>query len=83
MNEIFEKMHNGELYLPNDRELAKLQMKCLDRLYDFNQTRPTEMAKRRNISRRRTIVLKASGTSAQTVRGKIIPDSATVLHHDP
>lgn len=44
-----------------------------------------ETAKRRNISRRRTIVLKASGTSAQTVREEIeiIPDSATVLHHDP
>lgn len=49
MNEIFEKMHNGELYLPNDKELAKLQMECLDRLYDFNQTRPTEMAKRREL----------------------------------
>ena len=42
-----------------------------------------ETAKRRNISRRRTIVLKASGTSAQTVREEIIPDSATVLHQDP
>ena len=49
MNEIFEKMHNGELYLPNDKELAKLQMKCLDRLYDFNQTRPTEMEKRQEL----------------------------------
>ena len=49
MNENFEKMHNGELYLPNDKELAKLQMKCLDRLYDFNQTRPTEMAKRQEL----------------------------------
>lgn len=36
MNENFEKMYNGELYLPNDKELAKLQMECLDRLYDFN-----------------------------------------------
>lgn len=42
-------MHNGELYLPNDKELAKLQMECLDRLYDFNQTRPTEMAKRQEL----------------------------------
>ena len=49
MNENFEKMHNGELYFPNDKELAKLQMKCLDRLYDFNQTRPTEMAKRQEL----------------------------------
>ena len=42
-----------------------------------------ETAKRRNISRRRTIVLKASDTSAQTFLEEIIPDSATVLHHDP
>lgn len=43
---IYEEMHSGELYLPNDEELAKEQMVCLDRLYDFNQTRPTEWKKR-------------------------------------
>ena len=41
-----EKMHSGELYLPNDEELVKEQTKLLDRLYDFNQTRPTEGEKR-------------------------------------
>ena len=43
---VYEEMHSGELYLPNDEELAKEQMVCLDRLYDFNQTRPTEWKKR-------------------------------------
>ena len=41
-----EKMHTGELYLPGDEEIMREQVKCLDRLYDFNNTRPTETEKR-------------------------------------
>lgn len=41
-----EKMHSGDLYLPGDDEIMTEQLKCLDRLYDFNNTRPTEMEKR-------------------------------------
>ncbi len=44
-----EKMHTGELYLPGDDEIAALQTKCLDRLYEFNMTRPTEPEKRRRL----------------------------------
>lgn len=44
--DITEKLHNGELYLPNDDKIMKLQLECLDKLYDFNQTRPTEQDKR-------------------------------------
>lgn len=44
--DIKKKMHNIELYDPNDPELAKEQMACLDALYEFNQTRPTEMTRR-------------------------------------
>ncbi len=40
------KMHTGDLYLPSDKEIFEEQIKCLDRLYDFNQTRPTELEKR-------------------------------------
>ncbi len=40
------RMHTGELYLPTDKEIFEEQVKCLDRLYDFNQTRPTELDKR-------------------------------------
>ncbi len=40
------KLHTGELYLPNDKEIFEEQIKCLDRLYDFNRTRPTELEKR-------------------------------------
>ncbi|HQD62824.1 MAG TPA: sugar O-acetyltransferase [Defluviitoga sp.] len=44
-----DKMHTGELYLPGDKEIMEWQMKCLDRLYDFNMTRPTEFEKRQGL----------------------------------
>ena len=45
--DIKEKMHNTELYLPGNEELMKEQLGYLDRLYDFNMTRPTELEKRK------------------------------------
>ncbi len=42
----FEKLHSGEIYLPMGEELMTEQLKCLDRLYDFNNTRPSELSKR-------------------------------------
>lgn len=41
-----EKMHSGKIYNPSDKQIAAQQEKCLDKLYDFNATRPTESAKR-------------------------------------
>lgn len=41
-----EKMHSGELYLPGDSEIMERQLQCLERLYDFNATRPSEQEKR-------------------------------------
>ncbi|KIR03920.1 Galactoside O-acetyltransferase [Lachnospiraceae bacterium TWA4] len=41
-----ERIHTGDLYLPDDKELFAIQLKKLDKLYDFNQTRPTELDKR-------------------------------------
>ena len=41
-----DKMHIGELYLPDDKEIMEWQTKCFDRLYDFNNTRPTDSEKR-------------------------------------
>ncbi|MBR1423182.1 MAG: sugar O-acetyltransferase [Ruminococcus sp.] len=40
------KMHTGDLYDPHDDEILEWQLGCLDRLYEFNQTRPTELDKR-------------------------------------
>ncbi|MBQ4120859.1 MAG: sugar O-acetyltransferase [Clostridia bacterium] len=42
----FDFLHNGSLYSCDNAELAELQIKCLDKLWEFNQTRPTEMNKR-------------------------------------
>ncbi len=42
----YEKLHSGELYLPDDEEIMKEQLKCLEKLYDFNNTRPSELGKR-------------------------------------
>ena len=42
-------MHTGELYLPNDDEIFQDQIKKLDRLYDFNMTRPTQLDKRKEM----------------------------------
>lgn len=41
-----ERMHTGELYLPGDSEIMERQRACLERLYDFNATRPSEQEKR-------------------------------------
>lgn len=41
-----EKMHNGKLYLPGDEEIMREQTLCLEKLYDFNATRPLEYEKR-------------------------------------
>ena len=41
-----EKMTSGDLYLPDGDEIMSEQLQCLDKLYDFNQTRPTELDKR-------------------------------------
>ena len=41
-----EKLHTGELYLPGDEEIMKEQTACLERLYDYNATRPSEGEKR-------------------------------------
>lgn len=41
-----DRLHTGELYLPGDEEILAEQQRRLDRLYDFNATRPTEWEKR-------------------------------------
>lgn len=41
-----EKIHSGEIYNPADDEIMEQQLQCLNKLYDFNMTRPTELGKR-------------------------------------
>lgn len=49
LKELTERMHNGDLYYPNDPNLTTLQTEMLDKLYDYNATRPTEAKKREEI----------------------------------
>lgn len=44
-----EKIHTGELYLPNDPEILSEQQQYLEKLYDFNLTRPSEAEKRQKM----------------------------------
>ena len=41
-----EKMHACVLYNPNDETIMAEQQQCLEKLYDFNATRPSEGEKR-------------------------------------
>ena len=44
--DVREAMHSGCIYDPADPQIAQEQLLCLDKLYDFNMTRPTELEKR-------------------------------------
>ena len=44
-----DQLHTGAIYLPTDPDVMADQLRWLDRLYDFNQTRPTELGKREKL----------------------------------
>ena len=44
--DIREKMHTGDLYLSADEDLVAEQLTFVEKLYDFNATRPLEQEKR-------------------------------------
>ena len=41
-----ERLHTGEIYLPGDDEILEEQFQCQEKLYDYNQTRPSEGERR-------------------------------------
>ena len=43
---MFEQLHNGALYYPNADEIMEVQTQCMEKLYDYNRTRPGEQARR-------------------------------------
>lgn len=49
LKEIRERIYGQKLYYCNDEDLMREQMKALELLYDFNQTRPSEQDKREKI----------------------------------
>lgn len=48
----YEKMKSGMLYSCSDEALSKLQTECLELLYDYNSTRPSEGEKRAELLRK-------------------------------
>ena len=44
-----DRMFTGDLYLPNDAAITEEQNACLELLYTFNQTRPSEQEKRNQL----------------------------------
>ena len=42
-------LHSQKVYFCNDEELAAMQTECLETLYDYNHTRPSESEKRGEI----------------------------------
>lgn len=44
-----KQMHTGDLYSTDDQEIIDRQTQCLERLYDFNHTRPSETEKRQKL----------------------------------
>ena len=44
-----DKLHSNELYLPDDESIMAEQFLCLEKLYDYNATRPLEQEKRKSL----------------------------------
>lgn len=44
-------LHSGKLYLPTDDGIIEEQTKCLELQYDYNNTRPSEIGKRKELLR--------------------------------
>lgn len=43
---IDKVLHSQNLYFPDDEEIMSVQAQCLEKLYDYNMTRPREAEKR-------------------------------------
>ena len=42
----YDRLHSGEIYDPMDNEILEEQLRYLELLYDYNQTRPSELDRR-------------------------------------
>ncbi len=41
--DVWDDLHNGNLYLPGDEALQREQLKCLDSVYRFNRLLPSDL----------------------------------------
>lgn len=49
LDEIKQRMWSGKVYYPSGDELMAEQLGALDKLYDFNATRPSQMEERKRL----------------------------------
>lgn len=42
----FDLIHSGQIYYPSDESIMAKQLRCLEKQYDYNATRPLEQEKR-------------------------------------
>ena len=45
----YEKIHSGDIYDPSWSDIMSEQTRCLEKLYDYNATRPSEGEKRQKL----------------------------------
>lgn len=45
----YEKLHTGDVYDPSTGDVMDVQLNCLEKLYDFNATRPHDLALRASL----------------------------------
>ena len=48
---MLERLHSGEIYDPMEGDVLDIQYPCLEKLYDYNRTRPSEQDKRAEMLR--------------------------------
>ena len=49
LKEILHRIHNKKLYYSNNEELMEVQLNCMKKLYEFNETYPWELDKREKL----------------------------------
>ncbi|MBQ4070816.1 MAG: sugar O-acetyltransferase [Clostridia bacterium] len=49
MKDEKEKLHTGELYLPTDKAIFDRQLALLDKLHQYNSTRPSDLERRTSL----------------------------------
>lgn len=47
LEKIKDQMHSGQIYFPNDEGLISEQKQCMEKMYDYNETRPSEGERRK------------------------------------
>lgn len=47
----YEKLHSGDIYEPGDEQIMREQLQCMEKQYEYNLTRPSEMDKRERLLR--------------------------------